>query len=132
MRPCSYGFFIKFKCFPILAFAGVHMVTVNAQNNDEITVIGAIEPQSLVDYLYRKAQKHATIMKYVYQATEKAKKGQGKQNTNQRDSKQGDVEKKIDNESVKDVYYQYPPQYNPDPMYPYLLLSDNPHACRIM
>ncbi|CAM8949570.1 unnamed protein product [Rhodiola kirilowii] len=41
---------------------GVQMVTVDASKK-QMTVIGGIEPQNLVDYLYKRCGKHATIVR---------------------------------------------------------------------
>ncbi|CAM8981828.1 unnamed protein product [Rhodiola kirilowii] len=119
---------------------GVQMVTVDAPKK-QMTVIGGIEPQNLVDYMYKRCGKHATIVKHEYQDKEKAAKrlAKLKKNGNTNGNQQGsDDEKKQEDEKktsekLKDVYYHYPPQYNPDPLYPCLLLNDeNPHACGIM
>uniref|UniRef100_A0A7N0US17 HMA domain-containing protein n=1 Tax=Kalanchoe fedtschenkoi TaxID=63787 RepID=A0A7N0US17_KALFE len=110
---------------------GVQMVTVDVKKK-QMTVVGAVEPQYLVDYLHKRAGKHVTVVKHEYQDKEKAKKRLAKQYKNGNTNPQGDGEKKKE-EKVKDIYYHYPPQYEPDHLYPCLLLNDeNPEACIIM
>ncbi|CAL5418707.1 unnamed protein product [Camellia sinensis] len=90
-------------------------------NNSQVTVKGMFEPNKLVEYINKRAGKHAVIMKQTL--SEKKKDDENKGGKKEQKEKDGE---KID---LKDYYQIYPPGL----VYaPQLFSDENPNACSVM
>ncbi|KAI4343198.1 hypothetical protein MLD38_027729 [Melastoma candidum] len=115
---------------------GVETVETDVRN-DQVTVKGVIDPQSLVDYVCKRIGKHATIVKG--KEKEEEKKEEEKKEEEKKEEKKEEEEAKEEDDGCgkfdvkKSEYwpskdymeyvYAYPPQ---------IFSDENPNACSVM
>ena len=112
--------------------AGVESVTADVAN-DQVIVKGIIEPAKLVDLVYKRTKKQASIVKDEEKKEEEKKEEEKKegQEGEKKEGEEGKVEddKKTD---IKKIEY-WPPKYSLEYAYPPQFFSDeNPNACSVM
>ncbi|XP_073312906.1 heavy metal-associated isoprenylated plant protein 7-like [Primulina huaijiensis] len=118
----------------IVKIHGVESVTTDIAN-DQVTVKGVLDPDKLVNDVYKKTGKQASVVKDE-EKKEEEKKEEEKKDEKQEDKKQGeeskednDVDKKTD---IKKNEY-WPPKYNLEYAYaPQMFSDENPNACSVM
>ncbi|KZV57380.1 hypothetical protein F511_37803 [Dorcoceras hygrometricum] len=113
-------------------FQGVESVTTDIAN-DQVTVKGVVDPDKLVNDVYKKTGKQASIVKDE-EKKEEEKKGEEKNDEKQEDKKQGDESKEDDDKKTDIKKSEYwPPKYNLEYAYaPQMFSDENPNACSVM
>ncbi|CAA2962907.1 heavy metal-associated isoprenylated plant 7-like isoform X1 [Olea europaea subsp. europaea] len=110
---------------------GVESVTTDLAN-DKVIVKGVLDPEKLVNDVYKKTRKQASIVKDEEKKEEEKKveeKKEEKPDEKREESKEED-DTKID---IKKSEYWPPPRCYMDYAYPPQMFSDdNPHACYVM
>ncbi|CAL5408154.1 unnamed protein product [Camellia sinensis] len=102
--------------------------------NDQVTVKGIIDPTKLVNDVYKKTRKQASIVKEEEKKEEEKKEGEKKEGgegekKEGEEGKGGDEDKKTD---IKKSEYWHP-NYAMEYAYPPQIFSDeNPNACAVM
>lgn len=107
--------------------AGVESVETDV-TKDEVVVKGVIDPTKLVDYVYKRTRKHASIV----QDHEEEKKQEEKKQDDVEEGKGDDEDKK--SEDIKRNEY-WPSKHYSDYAYPpppQIFSDENPNACSIM
>ncbi|XP_039060013.1 heavy metal-associated isoprenylated plant protein 7-like [Hibiscus syriacus] len=92
--------------------------------NDQVTVKGTVDPTKLVEYVYKRTGKQATIVKDEERKEEEKNEQETKKENQVEDDKKSDDNKP--SEYFPSKYYSdldYPPQFFSD---------DNPNACSLM
>lgn len=100
--------------------------------NDKVTVKGAIDPTKLVDYVYKRTGKQASIVKEEEKKEEDKKEEEEKKKKEEKD--EGDQKKEDDSESdiIKRMEH-WPSKYFTDYAYdPQIFSDENPNACSLM
>ncbi|GFZ03336.1 heavy metal transport/detoxification superfamily protein [Actinidia rufa] len=101
--------------------------------NDQVTVNGIVDPTKLVEDVYKRTRKKASIVK------DEEKKEEDKKEEDKKEEKEG--EKKDGEEGKGEDYKQtdikkaeyWPPKYSMEYAYPPQMFSDeNPNACSVM
>lgn len=104
---------------------GVEAVETDV-GNDEVTVKGTVDPTKLVDYVYKRTRKQASIVKGEEKKEEEAEE------ESKKETKPEEEEEKRSDDVIKRSEYlrskylselEYPPQFFSD---------DNPDACSLM
>lgn len=108
-------------------------------NNDQVIVKGVVDPEQLVQKVYKRTGKVASLVqeeKKKGEEKEDEKKGEEKKDEKEGEeiNKEEEATKEDENkqENVKKMEY-WPAKYNVEYIYPPEIFSDeNPHACSIM
>lgn len=115
---------------------GVESVSADLAN-DQVVVKGVVEPTMLVDYVYKRTKKQASIVKDE-EKKEEEKKEEEKKEEKEEEKKDGE-EGKGDDDKKSDIkkseYWpsKYPSEYAYAYPYPPQIFSDeNPNACSVM
>ncbi|KAL2495628.1 Heavy metal transport/detoxification superfamily protein [Forsythia ovata] len=111
---------------------GVESVTTDLAN-DQVIVKGVLDPDKLVNDVYKKTRKQASIVKDE-EKKEEEKKVEEKKEEKQEEKKEGEESKEEDTKTdIKKSEYWPPPKYYMEYAYPPQMFSDeNPHACSVM
>ncbi|KAL2475782.1 Heavy metal transport/detoxification superfamily protein [Abeliophyllum distichum] len=112
---------------------GVESVTTDLAN-DQVIVKGVLDPDKLVNDVYKKTRKQASIVKEE-EKKEEEKKVEEKKEEKQEEKKEGEESREEDDTKtdIKKSEYWPPPKYNMEYAYPPQMFSDeNPHACSVM
>ncbi|KAI4298816.1 hypothetical protein L6164_032333 [Bauhinia variegata] len=102
--------------------------------NDQVIVKGVIDPTKLVDYVYKRTGKQASIVKEEEKKEEEKKeeekkeekaeeKKEGEENKGDQDDNKSDIKQSQYFPSMDLVEYAYPPQ---------IFSDENPNACSVM
>ncbi|CAI9783988.1 unnamed protein product [Fraxinus pennsylvanica] len=116
---------------------GVESVTTDLAN-DHVIVKGVLDPDKLVNDVYKKTRKQASIVKDEEKKEEKKEgeeKVEEKKEEKQEEKKEGEESKEEEDTKtdIKKSEYWPPPKYYMDYAYPPQMFSDdNPHACSVM
>ncbi|XP_073125356.1 heavy metal-associated isoprenylated plant protein 7-like [Henckelia pumila] len=118
---------------------GVESVTTDIAN-DQVTVKGVVDPDKLVNDVYKKTGKQASVVKdeeKKEEEEEEEKKAEEKKDEKQdQDKKQaGDQESKEEDDKKTDIKKNeyWPPKYNLEYAYaPQMFSDENPNACSVM
>ncbi|KAI4294820.1 hypothetical protein MLD38_040859 [Melastoma candidum] len=117
---------------------GVETVETDV-GNDQVTVKGVIDPQGLVDYLYKRTGKHVTIVKDEEKKEEEKKEEEKKEEEKkEEEKKEGEDAKGEDDGSGKfDIRKSeyWPSKYYMEYVYAYpsqIFSDENPNACSVM
>lgn len=95
--------------------------------NHQVIVKGIIDPSNLVENVYRKTRKQASIVKDEEKKVEE-KKEEEKDNKEEKGEKEGEEDKKA---NAKKIEY-WPVGYYTEYAYPQIFSDENPNACSIM
>ncbi|KAL7130458.1 hypothetical protein ABFS83_13G135600 [Erythranthe nasuta] len=114
---------------------GVESVTADI-GNDKVTVKGVLDPEKLVNDVYKRTGKQASIVKEEEKKEEQeVKKDEEKKDEKQdekKESKEDDEEEESKKMEIKKMEY-WPPKYYMDHAYaPQLFSDENPNACSVM
>ncbi|KAK4588638.1 hypothetical protein RGQ29_019593 [Quercus rubra] len=109
---------------------GVESVSTDLAN-DQVVVKGVVEPTMLVDYVYKRTKKQASIVKDE-EKKEEEKKEEEKKEEEKKDGEEGkgDDDKKSDikkSEYLPSKYLEYAYAYPPQ-----IFSDENPNACSVM
>ncbi|XVF28062.1 hypothetical protein REPUB_Repub14bG0163300 [Reevesia pubescens] len=109
---------------------GVESVETDV-GNDQVIVKGVVDPTKLVDYVYKRTKKQASIVK------DEEKKEEEKKEEKKEDKKEGEEEEGKGDEDKKSTDIKrseyYPSKYYSEIAYPPQFFSDeNPNACSLM
>lgn len=101
--------------------------------NDQVIVKGIIEPPKLVDYVYKRTRKQASIVKDE-EKKEEEKKEEEKKEGKEVEKKEGEEGKGEDDKKTDIKRSEYwPPKYYLEYAYaPQLFSDENPNACSVM
>ncbi|KAK3022647.1 hypothetical protein RJ639_045413, partial [Escallonia herrerae] len=106
---------------------GVESVTTDLAN-DQVIVKGIVDPTKLVNDVYKKTKKQASIVKDEEKKEEEKKEEEKKEEGKEEEGKK-EEEKKLD---IKKSEY-WPPKYYMEYSYaPQMFSDENPHACSVM
>lgn len=112
--------------------AGVESVETDLAN-DQVVVKGVVEPTMLVDYVYKRTKKQASIVKDEEKKEEEKKEEKKEDKEEKKDEDQegkGEDDKKMSD--IKKSEY-WPSKYFSEYAYPPQIFSDeNPNACSVM
>lgn len=113
---------------------GVESVSADLAN-DQVVVKGVVEPTMLVDYVYKRTKKQASIVKDE-EKKEEEKKEEEKKEEKEEEKKDGE-EGKGDDDKKSDIKKSeyWPSKYYPEYAYPYppqIFSDENPNACSVM
>ncbi|CAN6470632.1 unnamed protein product [Victoria cruziana] len=118
---------------------GVESVETDLKN-DKVVVKGVVDPEMLVQYIYKQTRKQATIVPPPPPPEEEKKeeevkteeKGEGEK----KEEEEGKGEEEVKSETKKMEYWSYwpPPRYYyPEQTYaPQIFSDENPNACSVM
>ncbi|KAG7963174.1 hypothetical protein I3843_09G106100 [Carya illinoinensis] len=96
--------------------------------NEQVVVKGVVEPTMLVDYVYKRTKKQASIVKDEEKKEEEKKEDKEGEKKEEEEGK-GEDDKKSD---IKKSEY-WPSKYSSEYTYPPQIFSDeNPNACSVM
>ncbi|PIA33826.1 hypothetical protein AQUCO_04000118v1 [Aquilegia coerulea] len=136
----------------IMRMKGVEAAEPDLKSS-QVTVKGVFDPSKLVEYVYKRTGKHASIVKTEPEEKKEEekgkeekeeKKGEEKEKTEgegeKKEKKEGEEEGKTGEEEnlnkvefLRNEFYYYPPKYAMEYAYPPQIFSDeNPNACSIM
>ncbi|XP_051128529.1 heavy metal-associated isoprenylated plant protein 7-like [Andrographis paniculata] len=117
---------------------GVESVATNIASN-EVTVKGVIDPENLVNDVYKRTHKHASIVKNEEKKEEEKKKKEEEEEEEQKKKEEEEKkqQKKKDEEEdakleVKKMEFWGPKQYMEYAYAPQLFSDENPNACSVM
>ncbi|XP_077222210.1 heavy metal-associated isoprenylated plant protein 7-like isoform X2 [Tasmannia lanceolata] len=112
---------------------GVESVVTDL-NNDQVIVKGIVDPEKLVENVYRRTRKQASIVKEEEKKEEEKKEEEKKEDKGEEEKKEGEDGKGEDGKKRKSKRSDYwPPKYQMEYVYPPEIFSDeNPNACSIM
>ena len=107
--------------------AGVESVETNLANG-QVIVKGVVDPSKLVDDVYKKTRKQASIVK------NEEKKEEEKKEEKEGEKKDGEEEKAEDDKNLDIKRSEYwPSKYNSEFAYaPQIFSDENPNACSVM
>ncbi|KAL0398894.1 UNVERIFIED_CONTAM: Heavy metal-associated isoprenylated plant protein 7 [Sesamum radiatum] len=111
---------------------GVESVTTDIAN-DQVIVTGVLDPEKLVNDVYKRTGKQASIVKNE-EKKEEEKKNEEKKDEKQEDKKEGEESKEEDDKKtdVKKIEH-WPPKYYMEYTYaPQMFSDENPNACSVM
>ncbi|GFY91647.1 heavy metal transport/detoxification superfamily protein [Actinidia rufa] len=111
---------------------GVESATADLAN-DQVIVKGIVDPTKLVDDVYKRTRKQASIVKDE-EKKEEDKKEEDKKEVKEGEKKDGEEGKGEDDKKtdIKKAEY-WPPKYSMEHAYPPQMFSDeNPNACSVM
>ncbi|XP_075477918.1 heavy metal-associated isoprenylated plant protein 7-like [Primulina tabacum] len=111
---------------------GVESVTTDIAN-DQVTVKGVLDPDKLVNDVYKKTGKQTSVVKDE-EKKEEEKKEDEKKDEKQDDKKQVEESKEEDDKKTDIKKNEYwPPKYNLEYAYaPQIFSDENPNACSVM
>ncbi|GLU15828.1 hypothetical protein SLE2022_322870 [Rubroshorea leprosula] len=111
---------------------GVESVETNLAN-DQVTVKGIIEPAKLVDYVYKRTRKQASIVKDEAKKQDENKDDNKKEKAEKKDGEEGKGKDDATADMIKRSEYWPAKFYSEFYAYPPQIFSDeNPHACSVM
>lgn len=113
---------------------GVESVTTDL-GNDQVVVKGVLDPQKLVEDVYKRTRKQASIVVKEEEKKEEEKKEEAKKEEGKEGEKKEGEEAKSEEETKLDIKKSeyWPPKYYMEYAYPPQMFSDeNPHACSVM
>ncbi|KAL6990624.1 hypothetical protein U1Q18_008739 [Sarracenia purpurea var. burkii] len=127
---CAQGLQKRIRKIP-----GVESATADLPN-DQVIVKGVIDPTKLVNDVYKRTRKQASIVKEEEKKEEDKKEVEEKKEEKEEEKKDGDEEEKGDDDKKSDIKKSeyWPPKYSMEEYaYPPQFFSDeNPHACSMM
>ncbi|KAK3010033.1 hypothetical protein RJ639_010996 [Escallonia herrerae] len=112
---------------------GVESVTTDLAN-DQVTVKGIVDPTKLVNDVYKKTKKQASIVKDEEKKEEEKKEEEKKVEGKEEEKKEGEEGKKEEETKMDIKKSEYwPPKYYMEYSYaPQMFSDENPHACSVM
>ncbi|KAF8391674.1 hypothetical protein HHK36_023981 [Tetracentron sinense] len=111
---------------------GVESV-VTDHANDQVVVKGVIDPAKLVDYVYKRTRKQASIVKDE-EKKEEEKKEEEKKEEKEGEKKEGEEGKEEDDtkSEIKRSEYWHPKDMEYYAYSPQIFSDENPNACSVM
>lgn len=114
--------------------AGVESVTTDIAN-DQVIVKGVVDPEKLVNDVYKRTGKQASVV--VKEEKKDGKKDEEKKDEEKKDEKQDEKkdESKEDDDKKSDIkkMEHWPQKYYMDYAYaPQMFSDENPNACSVM
>lgn len=122
-----------FLCCDVCSVAGVETVETDV-GSDQVKVKGVIDPQNLVDYVYKRTGKHATIVKEEEKKEEEKKEEEKKEEEEKKDEEETKGEDDGGKLDIKKSEY-WPSKYYMEYVYAYppqIFSDENPNACSVM
>ncbi|XP_031490503.1 heavy metal-associated isoprenylated plant protein 7-like [Nymphaea colorata] len=119
---------------------GVESVETDLKN-DKVIVKGVVDPEKLVEYIYRQTRKQATIVPPPPPPPEEEKKEEEakkeeKEEGEKKEGEEGKGEEELKSEAKKSEYWPYwppPRHYYAEQAYaPQIFSDENPNACSVM
>ncbi|KAK6917872.1 Heavy metal-associated domain, HMA, partial [Dillenia turbinata] len=99
--------------------------------NDRVTVKGVVDPAKLVDDVYRKTRKQASIVPEEKKEEEKKEEEQKEEKGENKEGEEGKAEDETKIEAKRSEYW--PPRYYLEYSYaPEIFSDENPNACSVM
>ncbi|KAF3785463.1 Heavy metal-associated isoprenylated plant protein 26 [Nymphaea thermarum] len=137
---CSvYIYIYRIRHISLLC-AGVESVETDLKN-DQVIVKGVVDPEKLVEYIYRQTRKQATIVPPPPPPPEEEKKEEEakkeeKEEGEKKEGEEGKGEEELKSEAKKSEYWPYwppPRHYYAEQAYaPQIFSDENPNACSVM
>lgn len=123
----------------ILIYSGVESVETNL-GNDQVIVKGVLDPVKLVDDVYKRTKKQATIVKEEEKKEEVEKKEEEKKEEKEveeekkqgAENKEGEEEEEENKTDIKRSEYWPSKNYVDYAYAPEIFSDENPNACSIM
>ncbi|XP_042477845.1 heavy metal-associated isoprenylated plant protein 7-like [Macadamia integrifolia] len=115
---------------------GVESVATDV-SNDQVMVKGVVDPEKLVENVYKRTRKQASIVKDE-EKKEEEKKEEEKKEEEDKGEKKEEKESKGEEDNKADVkkFEYYGPKYHMEYYYPYppdqIFSDENPNACSVM
>lgn len=113
--------------------AGIESVETDVPN-DQVVVKGVIDPAKLVDYVYKRTGKQASVVQNE-EKKEEEKKEEEKKEKKEEEKKEGGEEGKEEDDKKSEIKRSeyWPSKYYSEFAYPSQIFSDeNPNACSVM
>ncbi|XP_042489751.1 heavy metal-associated isoprenylated plant protein 7-like [Macadamia integrifolia] len=114
---------------------GVESVATDVANN-QVTVKGVVDPTKLVENVYKKTRKQASIVKEEGNKEEEKKEEEKKEEEKKEEGekKEGEEGKGEDDNKADAKKYEYwgPKYYMEYYAYPHIFSDENPNACSVM
>lgn len=97
--------------------------------NDQVTVKGVLDPEKLVNDVYKKTKKQATVVK-----DEEKKEEEKKEESKEEEKKEEEAKEDEDNKAMemKRSEYYGPRYYTEYSSAPEMFSDENPNACSVM
>lgn len=121
----------------VLIYSGVESVETNL-GNDQVIVKGVLDPVKLVDDVYKRTKKQATIVKEEEKKEEVEKKEKEKKEEKEEEEKKEEEENKGGEEEEENKSDIKRSEYWPTKNYvdyayaPEIFSDENPNACSVM
>lgn len=110
--------------------AGIESVEADVPN-DQVVVKGVIDPAKLVDYVYKRTGKQASVVEKEEKKDEEKKEEEKKEEQKEEEKKEGGEEDDKKSDIKRSEYW--PSKYYSEYAYPSQIFSDeNPNACSVM
>lgn len=110
--------------------AGVESVEADIAN-DQVVVKGVVDPEKIVDHIYKRTGKQASIV--PEEKKEEEKKEEEKKEEKEGEKKEKEQGKEDDDKKIDIKLSEYwPSKYNSEFAYPQIFSDENPNACSVM
>ncbi|XP_043688807.1 heavy metal-associated isoprenylated plant protein 7-like [Telopea speciosissima] len=112
---------------------GVESVVTDVANN-QVTVKGVVDSAALVENVYKRTRKQASIVKEEGKKEEEKKEEEKKEDNKEGEKKENEESKGEDDNKADAKKYEYwaPKHYMEYYTYPQLFSDENPNACSVM
>lgn len=112
---------------------GVESVTTDLAN-DQVTVKGVLDPEKLVNDVYKKTKKQATVVKDEEKKEEEKKEEEKKEEPKEEEKKEEAAKEDEDNKAMEMKMSEYygPKYYTDYSSAPEMFSDENPNACSVM